>query len=538
MLRGRYRLGAILRLEARSTSFRARDVLTGQEIAVRLVGPSGSADERRHLHEIWQRQLSLPAGGVLTLLDFDQAGEWTFATRRWVDGPSLYERLEAGHRPTFADIRMIASGLFAAAAELHAIGFVHGNISTTNVIFDTAVRPIQLVLSEPGLRTTALTRSRYAGVEIRAGGQPSVRADVYSLGVILFECLGEPMAGRFDPETAAARLNEETGGLAKPLSDVLRRMAAVDPERRYRDVEAASVAFLSAVAGWEVALSQPESLPSGPMIARTIPVEPEEAPPAIETAAAPASGSPAGTAILPAVQPEAEPAPPAIEEAAPAAAPAVEETTPPDAEEAPAAGPTIEEPPAPEPPATPRETAILELPALETSPGDASLDVTVPVEVPKDTAAIKLAGTPAGAKVEWDGDSPGTLPLELAGQPRGTHRLRVSLDGYVAQELTIVLTGDLSLELALEPLPAAAPVAAEPPVIAIKPTDAGLISPLPAAAELPVEGPPGRIGWAIRTGFLALGLAFLGLGIVLQSTFFLMIGMTLVLGAVGALLTA
>jgi hypothetical protein len=539
MLRGRYRLGAILRLEQRSTSFRARDVLSGDEIVVRLVGPAGSADERARLADLWQRQLSLPAGGILSMLDFDQAGDWTFATRRWVNGPSLFERLEAGHRPTMQDIRMIADGLFAVAAELHGIGFIHGNISSRNVIFDTSVRPIRIVLSEPGLRTTALSRSRYAGVEVRAGGLATIRADLYSLGVILFECLGEPITGRFDPEIAAQRLNEETGGLAKPLADVLRRLAAIDPERRYRDVDAASAAFQSALAVWEVALSQPETLPHEPMVARAIPVVPEEVAEPVDLA--PATGIPEAPANeATAAEPPPVAAPEPFEP--PSRATAVIETLstvtpvlepPPAAPEAPVEAAAAVDAPD-EPAAPPRETSIVELPPEALEKVD-TREVTV--QVPKETSTVRVGGSPGGAKVQWDGQTVGTLPLVLAAQPFGSHRLRVTQAGYAAQELTIALSGDLSLELALEAV-APAPVAALPVVETHVLPDSGLISAAPPVEEIPVEGPPGKLGWGIRAGSLLLGLAILGLGIVLHNTALLMVGITLALGAVGASLAA
>jgi hypothetical protein len=80
------------------------------------------------------------------------------------------------------------------------------------------------------------------------------------------------------------------------------------------------------------------------------------------------------------------------------------------------------------------------------------------------TGRLVIRSTPAGARVSVDGKDAGVTPATVRDLSRGPHNVRVTEDGYSAEERRIVLTDErmsqaMRFELSKKPVPGAAPVA-------------------------------------------------------------------------------
>ncbi|MBK8099113.1 MAG: protein kinase [Planctomycetes bacterium] len=218
----------------------------------------------------------------------------------FVDGPSLQQvltRLRAGARPPGRNELVTAIGPAASAlrersaieffvllgvriaralAHAHRAGLVHRDVKPANILLRGDGRPL---LADFGLvhgEDTDLTRTgtfvgtpMYAAPEqLRTDAAIDARADVYALGVTLYEAIAleVPFAGR---STAAVLRDIEAGNLLplrqrarhvpRDLETVLGKAMEADPERRYATAEAFAD-DLERVLGLQPVLARPAGI--------------------------------------------------------------------------------------------------------------------------------------------------------------------------------------------------------------------------------------------------------------------------------------
>jgi serine/threonine protein kinase len=153
----------------------------------------------------------------------------------------------------------------------------------------------------------------------------------------------------------------------------------------------------------------------------------------------------------------APPAPPTATAPAPTLAPPLVSAPAP----APPASPT--ETPAPQPPPVPAESAA---PSPSAAPPASSAGANAANRANPETPAnlVMVRSTPAGARVFVDGRSAGVTPAAIRDLGRGTHTVRVTHDGYVAEERRITVgrgRASQTVTFDLDRMPAAA--ASAPP---------------------------------------------------------------------------
>src|SRR5215831_17010705 len=199
-LAGRYRLDAPLASGAVGQVWRAVDLLLRRAVAVKVLRPDAASDPearaRFHAEACNASRLSHP--GVAQVYDFGEDGspDRPFLVMELVDGPSLAEVLAGGPLGpgrTVDLIEQVAEGLHAA----HSAGMVHRDIKPANLLITADG---QVKITDFGIASVArdapLTSSgilagtpAYLAPE-RAAGKPATPAsDLYSLGVVGYECL-------------------------------------------------------------------------------------------------------------------------------------------------------------------------------------------------------------------------------------------------------------------------------------------------------------------------------------------------------------
>ncbi|HEU5065556.1 MAG TPA: protein kinase, partial [Gaiellaceae bacterium] len=253
-----YRIESLLGVGGMSVVYLAEDLRLKRKVALKLLASSLAEDEpfrERFLHES-ELAASIDHPNIVPIYEAGTTEELLYIAMRYVEGGDLKERLQRGcldPSDAIDVVAQVASALDAA----HARGLVHRDVKPSNVLLDLGARPdgsdhvyladfglTRRVSEEAGIGDDGhlLGTIDYVAPEQISGEGVDGRADVYSLGCVLYECLvGQPPFRR-DSELAVvfAHLEAEPpvpskfrSELPAALDAVIARALAKEPERRY-----------------------------------------------------------------------------------------------------------------------------------------------------------------------------------------------------------------------------------------------------------------------------------------------------------------
>lgn len=214
--------------------FLARDTRIARHVAIKVLDPalSRSVDSTRFLHEI-RTTANLGHPHILPLYDSGEAEGLLYYVMPHVAGESLRDRLTRQGRLTVDEAVRIGIDIADALACAHDHGVVHRDVKPENILLgdgihvyvaDFGLARALATDAEERLTSTGLAMGSplYMSPEQIAGEKEiDGRADVYSLGCVLYELLtGRP------PFTAPA----VPGVLARHLTERPRPLRELQPE--------------------------------------------------------------------------------------------------------------------------------------------------------------------------------------------------------------------------------------------------------------------------------------------------------------------
>ncbi len=230
---GRYRMVARLGKGGMGVVYRAEDLTLGQPVALKFLDPLFARDPSwlaRFRNEVrTARAVTHP--NVCRVFDIGESDGRVFLSMEYVDGEdltSLFRRIGRLPPDKAIDVaRQLCIGLAAA----HAVGVLHRDLKPANVMLDgqgrVRITDFGLALSlDSGPRTDPRAGTpAYMAPEQFAGEELSVRSDLYSLGLVLYELF----AGRapFDADSAAAFAELHRSAAAPLLSE---HVPDIDPD--------------------------------------------------------------------------------------------------------------------------------------------------------------------------------------------------------------------------------------------------------------------------------------------------------------------
>jgi serine/threonine protein kinase len=176
---------------------RGDDVLLQRPVAIKLLREDGDPRSIARFRQEAQILARLHHPNVVTVFDTGVDGGEGFIVMELVEGPTLRELLDREGRLAPERAAEIASALASALGFAHGHGVIHRDMKPGNVLFmpDGRVKladmGIARLLSPEALTATLTLRGtpRYISPEQARGDPVDSRADLYSLGCVLFEML-------------------------------------------------------------------------------------------------------------------------------------------------------------------------------------------------------------------------------------------------------------------------------------------------------------------------------------------------------------
>jgi serine/threonine protein kinase len=260
---GPYRIIRKLGEGGMSSVFLTEDIRTARVVALKLLAPRVVADEVYRLRLLREAHVisSLKHPNITALYEADQFLDQPYLAVEYVEGESVADLVVAGPFPVDRAVR-IAADVASALAAAHAAGIVHRDIKPSNVMIQPwgGVKVMDFGLAkfeeiegdadsdETGeirnltARGTILGTIHYMCPEQASGEPVDSRADIFSLGVLLYEMLTgrAPFVG---PHTLAVLeairraepvpVGELRANVPDEVSRIVARAMAKEPDERY-----------------------------------------------------------------------------------------------------------------------------------------------------------------------------------------------------------------------------------------------------------------------------------------------------------------
>lgn len=244
--------------------YRALDRDTGDVVALKLVHAADTKTASRFVQEaVVLRSLDHP--GIVRYVAHGVTNDVPFLAMEWLDGEDLADRISRGALSLIDSVAVVAQ-IASALGAAHARGVVHRDVKPSNIfllagdprrvkILDFGIAraggPARITTSAGGILGTL---GYMAPEQARGERDVDARADVFSLGCVLHECItGEPV---FQGEHVMAilakilfdeapRLRDRCKAADASLDALTARMLSKDPKQRPADGAALATEILA-----------------------------------------------------------------------------------------------------------------------------------------------------------------------------------------------------------------------------------------------------------------------------------------------------
>ena len=244
--------------------YRAVHTVLGRVVAIKTVRASSRDDAaRRRLLREARNAATLSHPNICTIHEVGDSPDGPFIVMEFVDGELLSARLQE-HALSFDDALTYALQTTGALEHAHERGILHRDLKSSNVMVTPGGRAVVLDFglakrfSETGAHIGDATKTvdgaltgtlSHMAPEVLRGGPATVRSDVWSLGVVLYELFSRqlPFSGRTPYETSSAIFDEPPRPLNAliplALRLVIERCMMKDPDARYQSASEVRIAL-------------------------------------------------------------------------------------------------------------------------------------------------------------------------------------------------------------------------------------------------------------------------------------------------------
>jgi eukaryotic-like serine/threonine-protein kinase len=271
LVAGKYRIERVIGSGAMGVVVAAWHVELAQRVAVKFVRPE--AMELRDAEERFRREARAAARirseHVGRVMDVGVDGTIPYMVMEFLEGHDLADEiLRRGPLP-LAEAAGYVLEAIEALAEAHTTGIIHRDLKPANLFLARRADGTRIVKildfgvsKATGTRPGDMALTQHAAMigsplymspeQMRSARDVDARADIWSLGIILFELVSgrPPYMGDSIPELVSAMMESPRSlrgtrpGVPEAFDRVVRRCLERDPNRRYPDVAALAAALV------------------------------------------------------------------------------------------------------------------------------------------------------------------------------------------------------------------------------------------------------------------------------------------------------
>jgi len=193
---GRYRLDRLLGAGASGRVFLATDEVAGRQVAIKMFFAAGARGGAAYERFVREARLASTLRHPSLVEVYDVSVERGFLVMEFLPGGSLAQRMAAGERLSALHVRRMALDVIGGLEAAHHRGVVHRDVKPANVFFDArgtaklgdfgVAHLVDLGQTQTGGLIGTLA---YMSPEQITGAPITIAADLYALGVTLFEAV-------------------------------------------------------------------------------------------------------------------------------------------------------------------------------------------------------------------------------------------------------------------------------------------------------------------------------------------------------------
>ena len=251
LIDSRYLVRARIARGGMATVYLANDRRLDRDVAIKVMHPhlTEGTDVAARFRREARAAARLAHPGVVGVFDQGTDGDVSYLAMEYVDGHNL--RGELGRRGAFSvgEALTTIATILDALGSAHRAGLVHRDIKPENVLVsaDGSLKVADFGLARAVTEATAASTGNLLGTvaylspEIITSGAADARADVYAVGIMLYEllCAAPPYEGESAIHVAYQHVHEDLPSIReaepwvpKEVEDLIARLCARNPEER------------------------------------------------------------------------------------------------------------------------------------------------------------------------------------------------------------------------------------------------------------------------------------------------------------------
>jgi serine/threonine-protein kinase len=248
-----FEIDGVVATSGMATVFRARDINTGQQVAIKVPHPEIESDPALYDRFLREEEIGkkIDHPGVMKVFANPERSQ-VYMVMEWIDGRLLRQILNEEKKVPIERAVMLTIRICEALEHIHTHGVVHRDLKPENIMVgaDDSIRLIDFgIAGNAGSRRLTfgnfsknMGTPDYISPEQVRGKRGDARSDVYTLGVMLYEMLTGKAP--FTGPNAFAVMNDRLVNQPEPprnlepaispqLQEILYRALEREPKNRY-----------------------------------------------------------------------------------------------------------------------------------------------------------------------------------------------------------------------------------------------------------------------------------------------------------------